>query len=232
MLEVCRQSLTNLTKGKDPLFSPLFDADGVRSELIGKATGDKIESKPPDCVVVEDELNFCFYHSYVAYRTGYRVLPVNSFAAFKDVENWFPGCTSPTVLIEDMSLAFFDKSEQESLIKLKDRDGKKYYEKISERAKLRLLVTIGQSGSREGDLKENRDYLEKCQGRTEIQTGMKRKCECEKYFAEEPKPAGGIFRLVELLALKQFLPSELGRRSATGKKDSDLVVSVETVPPW
>ena len=109
--------------------------------------------------------------------------------------------------MEDMSLAFFDKEEKDKLIKLKDRDARKYnYENISSRAKLRLLVTIGQSGFHKGDLEENRNYLEKCQGRTEIQTCMKRKCECETYFAVEAKPVGGIFRLVELLALKQFLP--------------------------
>ena len=202
------------------LFSPLFDADGVRSELIEKALGTYSQTEPkPSCVVVEDELNFCFYHSYVAYRTGYRVLPVSSFAAFKDVINWFPGCSSPTVLIEDMRLAFFDKEQQESLILLKERDGigerqpawRRNYGKISWKAILRALVTIGQPPSNEkgyeNDLKANRKYLQDCQEREVISANTQTKC-FKAYFAEVPKPVGGIFRLVELLALEKFIPSD------------------------
>ena len=203
------------------LFSPLFDADGVRAELIEKALGtySQTKPKPPDCVVVEDELNFCFYYSYVAYRTGYRVLPISSFTAFKNVKNWFPDCSPPTVLIEDMSLAFFDKEEQESLILLEERDGVREeqpvwrcnYGAISEKAKLRALVTIGQPPSGEKAYKDalnkNRDYLKKCQKRKVISANTH--IECDKtYFAEEPKPIGGIFRLVELLALKKFISGD------------------------
>ena len=213
-------------KRQSYLFSPLFDADGVRSELIEKALGtySQTEPKPPDCVVVEDELNFCFYHSYVAYRTGYRVLPVSSFAAFKNITKWFPGFSSPNVLIEDMSLAFFDKEEQESLFLLKKRDGKHNYGTISRKAKLRALVTVGQppyseradSGKSESSseeipydkaLNENQNYLKNCQGRKGISANTQIKC-AETYFAEESKPVGGIFRFVELLALEKFFPRD------------------------
>ena len=168
------------------LFSPLFDADGIRSELIGKATGSTIESQRPDCVIVEDELNFCFYYSYVAYRSGYRVLPITSYAAFKNIKTWFPKDEdSPTVLIEDMSLGFFDKEGEESLIKLEDRDKDNCYETISKEARLRALVTIGQPASDKskedvnkengrdysGALRENLRYLQYCKKRKKIPAG-------------------------------------------------------------
>ena len=192
------------------LFSPLFDADGIRSELIGKATASTVESQTPDCVVVEDELNFCFYYSYVAYRSGYRVLPVTSYAAFKNIKTWFPE-DSPTVLIEDMSLAFFDREGEESLINLEARDKDSCYETISKEAKLRALVTIGQTGDHKDALEKNKNYLKNCcqgQGREEVYANMNYECEKEKkYFAEAAKPVGGMFRLVELLALKKFISS-------------------------
>ena len=190
------------------LFSPLFDADGIRSELIGKATARSVESQIPDCVVVEDELNFCFYYSYVAYRSGYRVLPITSYAAFNNIKTWFPKDEdSPTVLIEDMSLGFFDREGEESLIKLEDRDKNNCYETISREARLRALVTIGQIGDYRDSLTANKNYLKDCCQRDEVYANMK--CDPQKkYFAEAAKPVGGMFRLVESLELKNFTYSD------------------------
>ena len=63
-------------------YSPLFDGDGLRSQLMIRAHGDPgLDYARSDVAVsLDEEANFTFINSYTAYRFGYRAFSISSGA--------------------------------------------------------------------------------------------------------------------------------------------------------
>lgn len=69
-------------------YTPLFDGDGLRGQLLKRVHGGRDESSDKGeiftrhdiALVVDEEPHFAYVNSYTAYRFGYRVYPITSGA--------------------------------------------------------------------------------------------------------------------------------------------------------
>jgi hypothetical protein len=161
-------SLDNLQAFK--LRCSLFDASGFRSWLRNrKVGGDQRQFSIPErteaAACVDDEIDYAIFHALVCYRFGYRAVPIDSWTEMQSELG--SNATKYRVLIEDMSLNFFDSKSGIHLSSFKERDYKLRKEdpdSINESHVHRVLVTTGQEKphseeDKSSTLEDNKVYL-------------------------------------------------------------------------
>jgi len=186
---------------------PLFDPSGLR-QWIRRRTNEQLKNLLEDdlqlperqktAAVIDEEQSYVFFNGYCAYRFGFRVDLVDTWAK---MENRFgQSAKSPHpywLLLENMSLNFPDRATD---IKLHDLDKERAKhcplldstDTTKEQSQHRILITTGQTRPNDDTLKDNRDYLE---GK-KLGTGT-----------VVLKPASGLFDLWEQAQLPGFAPS-------------------------
>ena len=168
-------------------FDPTCDGFGERSRMrqrfrqVGGKEFSYLQTRERVAIAIDDEEAYSLFHAYVAYRIGYRSIPIASNAvANLLIESGVEMAIGrhAHLTIEDISIRFPDQ-EGKGLSKLRDRASRWPFV----RARTRLFVTSDHAGEHAND---NNTYI------SEIRAACVR-------AIKVPKPHSGIFRLWELI---------------------------------
>ena len=193
--------------------NPIFDPTGLR-EWVRERTNETLEKENVDkngrpmqlplrgmlAAALDDEHDFAMIHGYTAYRYGFRVDTITSWALmeqqFGETRAKQPNSVHGYhLLLEDMRLAFPDKPGGVHLSDIKVRATKCPLLAVDrDRSEWRFLITSGQTGVNDSLLDDNREMLEdKRYGRGELLL----------------KPIGGVCDLWKRTGLlKEFAAAE------------------------
>src|SRR6266404_1721564 len=173
---------------RDPLFDPTGLREWVRSRTniaLNRLSEGKNEqtiearyrlaSRRFLAATIDEEVDYALMHGHAAYRYGFRVDVITTWALMKSRFNpnaeQKRGSHGYQLLLEDMRLVFPDKPAHIHLSRLaNDRELNCHFlEDAKDSSHWRILITTGQEGS-DGDLiSENEGYLyNKRKGRGEI----------------------------------------------------------------
>jgi hypothetical protein len=156
-----------------PRRDPIFDPTGLR-DWIRRRTNDALKHQAGDQALfrlpvrdllaasIDEEQDYAYYHGYAAYRHGFRVDVVTSWAL---METLFGGksdktCHGYSLLLEDMRLAFPDKPMSVHLSRLAERGVMcplLAWDKDTSR--WRFMITSGQESLDGSVLVANKEYL-------------------------------------------------------------------------
>ena len=177
-------------------YRPLFDPTGFRNHLTKKTLqsmykeGD-VSGRPfflerkKKALVVDEELQYSYLHSYVAYKFNYSTIMASTKRILKESSGILKNGEKFDLSIEDICLSFPDKNVSSIL---EERE-KKEFPFLKDTAK-RIFVTIGEKG----EIKtKNRDY--------------RKSLKKEKYLKSYKllyKPYAGIFNLKRAVNLKKY----------------------------
>lgn len=173
---------------KELLIKPcaLFDASGLRDKIKENMQRTKecphITQRDKVSASIDEEKPYCFLHSYIAYRLGYRVHPIVTYEAMRGILGE-DSEEKVEMVFEDLFLNFPDKPPAVHLSNLEERDKK--FSRLGEVQK-RFLITVGHRHY--GYEEENREYIEKLRGE-------------EKKVRKIYKPTGGFFNILQSAGL-------------------------------
>jgi len=172
------RALLNIEYRRDPLFDPTGLREWVRGRTCegfsGMSDNLRLASRKTIAAAIDEEHPYAYLHGYTAYRFGYRVDIIVTWALMEKQFASLSGSHGYSLLLEDMSLMFPDRPNKLHLHNLKNDRAKACPQLDSnnrevEGSDYRILVTTGQTRSGDKELWDNRTYLrEKAVGRGDV----------------------------------------------------------------
>ena len=177
-----------------PRRDPLFDPSGLRDFVRGKTRRSRVEEGKPNtsvlprrkkqAAVIDEEQSYALFHAYTAYRFGYRVDEVRSWALMESLFSKGEGSSEANpsshgfdLLLEDVNLSFPDKPGSTHLSTFEthqDEEGRQqgrefhcpllgYDQKgnTEENSRFRIIVSSGHSGADAEKMQANETYVKR-----------------------------------------------------------------------
>lgn len=173
----------------------LFDPGGLRqcireNILTLREVGAYVPRRTRAAIVLDDEIAYCYFNAYAAYRLGYRCCILNSARMLERVmkcqENEFDAS------FEDLYLSFADAHPNTGNVHLSHLNERDEQLPGFRRIPHRVLITVGGK-----EAKNQLDYLE---DRSKMDIALRSTKGCPYYeFTSElvPKPFAGLFHLIQ-----------------------------------
>ncbi len=175
---------------RDPLFDPSGLRDFVRAKVLhsggeeGKPDTSDLPRRKKQAAVIDEEQSYALFHAYTAYRFGYRVDEVRSWALMNSLFSKSEGSSEANpsshgfdLLLEDVNLNFPDKPGSVHLStfpqfqhETEGQQGREHHcpllgyaqkDNKKEDSSFRIIVSSGHSGADAEKMQVNENYVQR-----------------------------------------------------------------------